>query len=95
MGERLTSPPSGFDELPIEEQVAYVRMLSNHIAATHDLVILPNRQLQLIVRSRADRETDPGAAMPWEEVPAALARLAAGGALAGDRRPAAERQHGA
>jgi putative addiction module component (TIGR02574 family) len=69
MAQPLLMPPSGFDELPVEDQINYVQSLWDRIAATADQVPLHEWQRQLLEeRLAAHRAADAGEARPWGEV---------------------------
>jgi putative addiction module component (TIGR02574 family) len=69
-------PPPGFDELPVEEKIAYVQALWDLIAEQPEDVPVPEWQ-QAILEERIDEARSSAAAVkPWSEVRAELhARL--------------------
>ena len=60
----------GIDALPRDEQIALVREIWNHIAASGDSLLTPNQREDLR-RRMAEDDADPDAGIPWEEVKAA------------------------
>ena len=69
-------PPPGFDDLPVEEKIAYVQALWDLIAEHPDDVPVPEWQ-QAILEERIDEARSSSAVVkPWSEVRAELrARL--------------------
>jgi putative addiction module component (TIGR02574 family) len=72
MSAPLPVPPPGFDELPVDEQIAYAQSLSDRIAAGVDQVPLADWQRELLEERLAAHRAAPHEARPWEE---ALERL--------------------
>lgn len=69
MAQPLPMPPSGFDELTIEDKIDYVQSLWDRIAASADQVPLHEWQRQLLEeRLAAHRAADSNEARPWGEV---------------------------
>jgi putative addiction module component (TIGR02574 family) len=66
MPDNVRTPPPGFDELPVEDQIDYVHSLWDRIAAHPDRVCAPEWHLDELRR----RENANGSAKPstWEEV---------------------------
>ncbi len=64
MASKVPLPPPGFDELPVEEQIAYVGSLWDRIAANPEDVPVPDWHKRVIAE-RLAMESDP--ARPWEE----------------------------
>ncbi len=66
----------GIDRLPIDEQVALVREIWDHIIASGARPSLSEAQLQELRRRVAEDDADPDNLIPWEEVKAqALKRI--------------------
>jgi len=66
MSEPLPTPPPGFDNLTVAEQIEYVQALWDRIAASPDQVPVPDWHLRLIEERRAqDSDASP---RPWPEV---------------------------
>lgn len=66
----------GIDRLPIDEQVALVRGIWDHIIASGARPSLSEAQLQELRRRVAEDDADPDNLIPWEEVKAqALKRI--------------------
>lgn len=77
MAHALLSPPVGFDELPVDEQIDYVQGLWDRIAAREGQVPVPAWHRAILDERLAEHEAEPDAGRPWEEVEADLrARLA-------------------
>ena len=69
MAQPLPMPPSGFDELTVEDKIDYVQSLWDRIAASADQVPLHEWQRQLLEeRLAAHRAADSSEARPWGEV---------------------------
>jgi len=69
MAQPLPMPPSGFDELTVEDKIDYVQSLWDRIAASADQVPLHEWQRQLLEeRLAAHRAADSNEARPWGEV---------------------------
>ena len=60
----------GIDHLPVQEQVALVREIWDHIVAAGSKPPLSEAQLQELRRRVAEDDADPDALIPWEEVKA-------------------------
>ena len=58
----------GIDRLPVEEQLALVREIWDHIAASAARPALSEAQLQELRRRVAEDDADPDNLIPWEEV---------------------------
>jgi putative addiction module component (TIGR02574 family) len=61
-------PPPGFDALPVDEQIDYVQLLWDRIAATAGQVPLQDWQQALLEERVAEHRRTPGDARSWEEV---------------------------
>jgi len=61
-------PPPGFDDLPVDEQIAYVQSLWDHIAASVDQVPLHEWQQAILEERLAAHRRAPQESRPWEEV---------------------------
>ncbi len=68
----LRVPPPGFDELNIDEQIAYIQALWDRIAAKEDVVPVPDWHREILDERLADVDANPDAGRPWEEVKADL-----------------------
>lgn len=68
MPKRIPTPPPGFDDLPVDEQIDYVQSLWERIAASPEQVPVPQWH-QCIIRERLDAyKANPTAGRPWPEV---------------------------
>jgi putative addiction module component (TIGR02574 family) len=76
MSDHVRTPPPGFDELPVEDQIEYVQSLWDRIAAHPDRVPVPEWHLhELRRRERADESAE---ASTWEEVRERILRRGGG-----------------
>jgi putative addiction module component (TIGR02574 family) len=72
----LPLPPPGFDELPVEDKIAYVQALWDRIAAREEDVPVPEWHREILRERIAAFEANPDEGRPWEDVEAdLLARL--------------------
>ncbi len=60
----------GIDKLPVDEQLALVRAIWDHIAASGSSLQLSDAQRQELRRRVADDDTRPEDLIPWEQVKA-------------------------
>ena len=65
MSSKIPFPPSGFDELSLEDQIEYVQELWDKITSRKDPVSVPDWHLE-ILKERLARE-DPEDGTPFEE----------------------------
>jgi putative addiction module component (TIGR02574 family) len=73
----VTVQSLGIDRLPVDEQLALVHEIWDHIAASGARRPLSESQLQELRRRVAEDDADPDNLIPWEEVKAqALKRIA-------------------
>jgi putative addiction module component (TIGR02574 family) len=73
MGQPLTVPPPGFDELPVEEQIEYVQSLWNRILRLDQAdVRSPDWHRDEVRKALAEHDANRSAARPWTEVRAEL-----------------------
>ena len=78
MGAAIQTPPPGFDELTLDEQIEYVHSLWERISARADEVPVPEWHKAELARRLADYEAAPDAGRPWDAVETDLRkRLAA------------------
>lgn len=68
MGSRLPVPPTGFDDLDVEEQIEYVHALWDRIAAREDCVPVPDWHREILDERLAVLDANPDASRPWEDV---------------------------
>jgi putative addiction module component (TIGR02574 family) len=59
MSHALRTPPAGFDEMTVDEQIDYVQALWDRIAAKEELVPVPEWHRAEIERRLAEYEADP------------------------------------
>ncbi|MBK9259704.1 MAG: addiction module protein [Polyangiaceae bacterium] len=63
----LPALPAGFDELPVDQQVDYVQLLWDRIAAQGDRVEVPTWHREVLDERLAKLQTDSDSGQPWEE----------------------------
>lgn len=71
MPAQITTPP-GFDDLPVEEKIAYVQALWDLIASEADALPVPGWQQALIDQRLAEARSDAAAVRSWPDVQAEL-----------------------
>lgn len=77
MVDNVRTPPPGFDDMPVEDQIDYVQSLWDRIAAHPDRVPVPDWHLdELRRREGAD---DPADTSTWEEVRERILRRSGSG----------------
>lgn len=55
------TPPPGFDDLPVDEQIDFAQFLWDRIAATSEQVPVPEWHRQIICERLAAYNANPGA----------------------------------
>jgi putative addiction module component (TIGR02574 family) len=82
VANRLPEPPSGFDELPVNEQIEYVEALWDRIPVREHAVPLPEAHRAELERRLAEYDANPDDVRPWavvqSEVRAELAKIRGG-----------------
>lgn len=68
MAKIVPTPPPGFDDLPIDEQIDFVQSLWDRIAATAEQVPVPEWHRQIIRERLAAYHASPGAGRLWIDV---------------------------
>lgn len=66
MSDNVRTPPPGFDDLPVEDQIEYVQLLWDRIAAHPDRV--PVLRWHLDELRRREGANESAKASTWEEV---------------------------
>lgn len=66
MADNARTPPPGFDDLPVEDQIEYVQSLWDRIAAHPDRVPVPEWHLDEL--RRRESALDPAKTSTWDEV---------------------------
>jgi putative addiction module component (TIGR02574 family) len=66
MARALPLPPLGFDDLSVDEKLAYVQSLWDRIAT--DTLPVPDWHQRILEERLAAHRADPGATRPGEEV---------------------------
>jgi putative addiction module component (TIGR02574 family) len=68
MPKPVANPPPGFDQLTVEEQIDYVQLLWERIAATPDQVPVPDWHREVLDERLKDFEANPDTGESWEIV---------------------------
>jgi len=68
MPKRTLSPPPGFKELSVPEQIEYVQGLWEQIVTSSEAVPTPDWHLDIIRRRLQDFEQNPQTGRSWQEV---------------------------
>ena len=68
MPKPVAIPPPGFDQLTVEEQIDYVQLLWERIAATPDQVPIPDWHREVLDERLKDFNANPGAGENWDIV---------------------------
>jgi len=68
MGDPLATPPPGFDEMSVEDQIDFVHMLWERSARRPEAVPVPEWQRRELDRRLDEMEKDGGRGRPWEDV---------------------------
>lgn len=66
MSDNVRTPPPGFDDLPVEEQIEYIQSLWDRISAHPERVPVPEWHLDELRRREQTDEQDETST--WEEV---------------------------
>ena len=74
MAKMVPTPPPGFDDLPVDEQIDFVQSLWDRIAATSEQVPVPDRHHDIIRERLAAYSANSGAGRSWTDVRADIAR---------------------
>lgn len=76
MADNARTPPPGFDDLPVEDQIEYVQSLWDRIAAHPDRVPVPEWHLDEL--RRRESALDPSKTSTWDEVRERILRRGGG-----------------
>ena len=68
MSSSVPLRPPGFDELSVDEQIAYVESLWDRIAATPGQVPVPEWHREVLAERLKDDEANPDAGATWDVV---------------------------
>jgi putative addiction module component (TIGR02574 family) len=68
MSKPIPSPPSGFDELSVDERIDFVQSLWDRIAATPEQVPVPDWHRRIIRERLKAYRTNPTDDRPWADV---------------------------
>lgn len=61
-----TTAPEGFDDLPVEEQIAYVEQLWDRISATPEKIPTPGWHREVVRERLAAHRAAPDEVLSWE-----------------------------
>ena len=68
MAASVQIPPPGFEDLSIDEKIAYVQSLWDLVHADAATAPVPDWQKRILDERLAELEANPDSAIPWEEV---------------------------
>lgn len=68
MSKIVPTPPPGFDDLPVDEQIDFVQSLWDRIAATAEQVPVPEWHRDILRERLAAYKANPGARRSWTDV---------------------------
>jgi putative addiction module component (TIGR02574 family) len=68
MAKSIPLPPSGFDDLSVDEKIDYVQSLWDRIALTPEAIPVPDWHREIIDKRLEDLEADPDAGDGWDAV---------------------------
>lgn len=68
MSKRVPTPPPGFDDLSVEEQIDFVQSLWDRIVATPEQVPVPEWHRQIIRERLEAYRSNPTAGRLWTDV---------------------------
>ena len=74
MPKPVPLPPPGFDELSVDEKIDYLQSLWDRIAATPEIVPVPEWHREINGERLTDLEANPNAGDSWEVVRERLRR---------------------
>ena len=72
MGHSLKIPPMGFETLSVDEQIAYLHALWDHIAAKPEAVPVPDWHQAILDERLADLERTANGETTWDAFRAEL-----------------------
>ena len=68
MPNSVPLPPPGFDDLSVDEKIAYVQSLWDRIAATPEQVPVPEWHREILGERVKDYEANPDGGTTWDVV---------------------------
>ncbi len=68
MSKMVPTPPPGFDDLPVDEQIDFVQSLWDRIAATPQQVPVPEWHRKIIRERLEAYHANPAASRLWTDV---------------------------
>jgi putative addiction module component (TIGR02574 family) len=68
MSKPVPLPPPGFDDLSVDDQIAYVQSLWDRIAATPDRVPVPEWHREVLDERLKDYEQNSDAGTSWDVI---------------------------
>jgi putative addiction module component (TIGR02574 family) len=66
MARPVPFPPPGFDDLPLDEKIDYLQSLWDRIAATPDMIPVPDWHREIIDERLKDLEANPNEGDSWD-----------------------------
>lgn len=75
MSKRISLPPPGFDDLPVDEQIDFVQSLWDRIAATSEEVPVPEWHRNILCERLAAYKANPDAGRSWANVRTDIERM--------------------
>lgn len=74
MSKIVPTPPPGFDDLPVDEQIDFVQSLWDRIAATSEQVPVPEWHRDILRERLAGYKANPGAGRSWADIRTGIER---------------------
>jgi len=74
MSKRVRLPPPEFDDLSVDDQIAYVQSLWDRIAATPDQVLVPEWHREVLDERLKDYKRNSDVGRSWDVVRKRLRR---------------------
>jgi len=68
MSKIVPTPPPGFDDLPVDEQIDFVQSLWDRIAATSEQIPVPEWHRDILRERLAAYKANPGIGRSWADV---------------------------
>ena len=68
MAQSIPNPPPGFDDLSIDERVAYIQSLWDRVTAKPEDIPVPDFHREVLNERLAQYQANPGEGRPWGEV---------------------------
>lgn len=68
MSKKVSTPPPGFDDLPVDEQIEFVQSLWDRIAAMPEEIPIPDWHRRIIRERLEAYHAQPSAGRLWTDV---------------------------